>query len=162
MYQRILIPVDDSRSSYQALLEACRLIPDQKAVLKVVHMIDLAQITWSGSEFINTQEWQHSIKEAGRELLGKVEVFLKERNIVAEIELIVIEGYGLSVGEEILKAAKNWSADLLVMGTHGWGGIMHVLMGSVTESVLHHTTIPMLLVRTNDSMHEGKSFFDEN
>ena len=48
--------------------------------------------------------------------------------------------------EIILKVAKEWNADLLVMGTHGRRGVAHLLLGSVAEKVLRHTTIPILVL----------------
>jgi nucleotide-binding universal stress UspA family protein len=149
MYQRILVPMDDSLSARRALHEASRLVVDQHATLKIIHMIDMAHVGWGGTEFIDTEAWQTSVKEAGQQLLTQAETYLNTKNITAEFELI--EGYGLSVGDEILKASEAWSADLLVMGTHGWTGLMHLLMGSVAEAVLHKTKIPLLLVRSNAS-----------
>src|SRR5690606_1539263 len=49
--------------------------------------------------------------------------------------------------DDILKTAKNWNADLLVLGTHGRTGLKHLLMGSVAERVLRHSDIPVMVVR---------------
>ena len=48
--------------------------------------------------------------------------------------------------EDILETAKDWNADLLVLGTHGRTGLKHLLMGSVAERVLRHSDIPVMVV----------------
>ncbi len=47
----------------------------------------------------------------------------------------------------IVEVAKNWSADLIVMGSHGRGKVQGLLLGSVSEGVLHHAPCPVLVVR---------------
>lgn len=59
------------------------------------------------------------------------------------IRIITDQGY---FHEVILSTAKNINADLIVMGSHGRRWLDQILMGSVTEKVLHHTTIPLLII----------------
>jgi len=47
----------------------------------------------------------------------------------------------------ILRTVKEWNADAVVMGTHGWSGWRRALLGSVAESVLHELEIPILTIR---------------
>jgi len=49
--------------------------------------------------------------------------------------------------EEIVKAAQSWPADLIVIGSHGRGGLGRVFLGSVAEAVMHHAPCPVLVVR---------------
>src|SRR5690606_25816419 len=51
---------------------------------------------------------------------------------------------------EILAAAKEESADLIVIGTHGRGAIAHILMGSVAERVVRKASCPVLVVREGE------------
>jgi nucleotide-binding universal stress UspA family protein len=51
-------------------------------------------------------------------------------------------------GETILETAKEVKADTIVMGTHSRRGLERILMGSVAEYVLHHTSIPVLIIPT--------------
>ena len=48
---------------------------------------------------------------------------------------------------ENLRAAADWRADLLVMGSHGRDGVMRVLLGSVAEKVMRHATCPVLVIK---------------
>ena len=47
---------------------------------------------------------------------------------------------------EIINTAKEWDADLIVIGTHGRTGLAHLLEGSVAEHVIKHTSIPVMVV----------------
>ena len=53
---------------------------------------------------------------------------------------------GSPVGE-VVKAAKDWPADLIVIGSHGRGGIRRALLGSVAEGVMRQAPCPVLVVR---------------
>jgi nucleotide-binding universal stress UspA family protein len=48
--------------------------------------------------------------------------------------------------EKVLKVAEEWGADLIVCGTHGRKGFEHLLMGSVAERLIRHSTIPLLVI----------------
>ncbi len=52
-----------------------------------------------------------------------------------------------SAGERIVAEAASWEADLILMTTHGRGGLGRLLLGSVADYVVRHATIPILLVR---------------
>ena len=51
------------------------------------------------------------------------------------------------VAEAIIKQAESGAVDLIAMATHGRGGMEHFMMGSITERVLHHSKLPLLIVR---------------
>lgn len=53
---------------------------------------------------------------------------------------------------EILAAAREWRADLLVLGTHGRSGLARMLIGSTAEGVLRHATCPVLIVPAHDEL----------
>ena len=62
-----------------------------------------------------------------------------------DIKTIVKEG---DFAECILEAAKEISADIIVMGSHSRKWLEKIVMGSTTEKVLHHTTIPLFIIQT--------------
>jgi nucleotide-binding universal stress UspA family protein len=49
--------------------------------------------------------------------------------------------------DEILAAAREWQADLIVIGTHGRSGVSRVVLGSTAESVVRHAPCPVVVVR---------------
>jgi len=50
---------------------------------------------------------------------------------------------------KIIEVAKDWHADLIVMGSHGRGKVQGLLLGSVSQGVLHHAPCPVLVVRSH-------------
>lgn len=62
-----------------------------------------------------------------------------------KIKVLVKEG---SIAESILDTAKELNADIIVMGSHSRRWLENILMGSVTEYVLHHTTVPLFIIPT--------------
>ena len=53
-------------------------------------------------------------------------------------------------GAEIVKAAREWPADLIVIGSHGRSGMQRALLGSVAEAVMRHAPCPVLVVRAKE------------
>lgn len=146
MFKRILVPVDDSSTSRQALVEAARFVQDQHAVMRLVHVIDLAQFSWGGAEFVDVGSLQDGLRKSGGKVLEDAQGQLAASGITAEASLLEI--WGGQLFQALLDDAKSWQADIVVMGTHGWTGLDHLLMGSVAEGVVRHAHVPVLLIRT--------------
>lgn len=147
MYQRIFVPVDDSETSNLALTEACKLASESGARVRIVHVVDLAQFGWGGTEFLDASELQKSVKEAGEQVLRQAHE--KAESLGVQPECKLLESWGDKIASVLQDDAQRWGADLVVMGTHGWTGVMHLLMGSVAEGLLKTCDVPVLLVRYN-------------
>jgi len=52
--------------------------------------------------------------------------------------------------KEVVDLAKNDNYDLIILATHGYTGVKHALLGSVTEKVVRHAPCPVLVVRTDE------------
>ncbi|QLG87421.1 universal stress protein [Chitinibacter bivalviorum] len=148
MYSRILVPVDHSDTSAAALAEASKLATEQHAVVRLIHVIDLAQFAWSANEFLDVPQLQASLKEGGEKLLQERVALLESQGI--KVESALVEIWGGQIARTIVDESSKWEAHLLVMGTHGYGGLTHMLLGSVAEGVMRHTHIPVLLVKADD------------
>jgi len=81
------------------------------------------------------------LRKESQRFLNKSKLHLADE----AIETLVKEG---EISETILKAAKNLHADVIVMGSHSRKWLENIVMGSVTEKVLHHTTIPLFIIPT--------------
>ncbi|QZA79579.1 universal stress protein [Deefgea piscis] len=145
MYQRILVPVDHSDTSAAALQEAKRLAGEQRAVLRLIHVIDLAQFAWSANEFLDVPQLQASLRVGGQALLDSRAEELRALGLTVDVALVEI--WGGQIARTIVDEGEKWHAELLVMGTHGYGGLTHLLLGSVAEGVLRYAKTPVLLVR---------------
>ncbi len=148
MYNRIFVPVDDSQTSKQALVEACQLAKTMQAGVRLVHVVDLAQFGWGGTEFLDASELQDSIKQAGGQVLEQASQVAREQGVEPETQ--ILESWGDKISAVLMDDANAWGADLIVMGTHGYSGLMHILMGSVAEGLLKLTDVPVLLVRSQE------------
>jgi nucleotide-binding universal stress UspA family protein len=81
------------------------------------------------------------LKEASQHFLDKSKQHLGDNSI----ETLIKEG---DFADSILKTAKAIQADVIVMGSHSRKWLENIVMGSVTEKVLHHTPIPLLIIPT--------------
>jgi nucleotide-binding universal stress UspA family protein len=82
-----------------------------------------------------------ALKKASQQFLDKSKHHLGDKTI----QTLVEEG---DYAESILKAAKDLHADIIVMGTHSRKWLENIVMGSVTEKVLNHTSIPLFIIPT--------------
>ena len=83
----------------------------------------------------------NELKNTSLHFLEKTKLHLGD----STIKILVKEG---STGELILETAKELNAYVIVMGSHSKRWLENILMGSVTEHVLHHTTIPLFIIPT--------------
>ena len=151
MYQRILVPVDGSATSQSALKEVAgfaKMCPD--AEVRLIHVVNLLQASVEISEFATNikpvAELEEGIRKAGQEIIDLALKSAIAMGFTPEVELV--ESYKSNTTDAILENAKAWSADLIVMGTHGYGGLKHLLLGSVAEGIVRNTPVPVLLVRS--------------
>jgi nucleotide-binding universal stress UspA family protein len=84
---------------------------------------------------------QDSMQKTAEHFLEKIKTHLGDKSI----KTIAKEG---DFAESILKTAKDLHADLIVMGSHSQRWLENIIMGSVTEKVLRHTTIPLFIIPT--------------
>jgi nucleotide-binding universal stress UspA family protein len=146
MYSKILVPVDGSPASNLALLEAIKLAKSTGSKLRLVHVVDEFVMTPGG---LGAETYFHEVVESLR-TLGK-KVLERARSTVHEHALepdaVLIETIGHRVAGQVTQLAKDWPADLIVMGTHGRRGIARLVMGSDAELVLRTSPVPVLLVK---------------
>jgi nucleotide-binding universal stress UspA family protein len=87
---------------------------------------------WLGRyRILDAAELQKSIKQAGEQVLGQAQAQAVAAGLTPEVK--ILESWGDKIASVLLDDANSWGADLVVMGTHGWSGLMHILMGSVAE-----------------------------
>jgi len=144
MYQRILVPVDGSPTSERALQEALRLARQQSGRLELVHVLGDVRLMEANS-YINYAEMKDAMTSAGKKLLAQTQMAAQQSGTAAEVKLL--EAGGARIASAIVEEARQWQADLIVIGTHGRSGFSRVLFGSVAEGVVRTAHIPVLLIR---------------
>lgn len=141
-YRTILVPYDFSAHSRVALAEASELATRLDAELHLVHVIQPPTFTYGHGIYgaaappVNMPELREAALRALREVA---------QGLPGKAKTHVVEGSGIA--DMIHEAAKQVSADLIVMGTHGRTGLAHAFLGSVTERTLRRAPCPVLTVQ---------------
>jgi len=135
----ILVAVDNSEPAQWAVDEAVRLAQSLDARVSLVHVIDVAPVL--APEFaVDERLARPAVAQAARERLAgwadRVPAELLEQQILREG----------NADKQIIAAAQDIRADMLVLGTHGRGLLGRFLLGSVAEAVVRHATCPVLTV----------------
>lgn len=142
-YKTILVAVDFSDVSAAALGVAVDLARRLGAQLKVVHVVQPQPVPLplEGSAIYmdEVQSWQ--LEEAEKSLAK----FIQDHSEPGAVALTKVRS-GVAA-TEISQAAVDTDAGMIILGTHGRTGLRHLLMGSIAESVLRVTPVPVLCVR---------------
>jgi len=145
MYRRILVPIDSSKTAALGLREAIRLAKDQGAALRVIHVVDRMAIIGVAEAGMNPRPVLAKLARSGRAVLDAARRSAKAAGVDAET--VLFEPVSKRVADEVLREAKKWRADLIVMGTHGRRGLRRMVLGSDAEEVVRLAGVPVLLVR---------------
>jgi nucleotide-binding universal stress UspA family protein len=144
MYQHILVPIDGSATSELALQEALKLAQQQNARLELVHVLE--DIWYFDNEnLLNYAALLESMRGSGEKILAQAQTLAQQAGITVETKLL--EARGERIASIIVEEAKRWSAELIIIGTHGRSGFSRLLLGSIAEGVVRTAHIPVLLIR---------------
>jgi nucleotide-binding universal stress UspA family protein len=156
-FRTILVPLDGSRSGEKALSHARNLRDRLGAKLVLVQVVPSALEvgTLYGIPSVKVEgEARRKQKEAALAYLQEVANRLSEsEGGEGGVEVRVMESSGAAEG--ILEAARVTGADLLVLSTHGRGGISRAVVGSVADKVIRGAVPPVLAIRTIEDEDEG-------
>jgi nucleotide-binding universal stress UspA family protein len=145
--RKLLVPIDFSPSSTNALEAAAQFASVFQADLYLLHVIPMLPIvprTGAPATFFPEQEFLHDARnDAGIGLQSMIEA-LSAREIKARCSVEI----GNDVVGNILMVIEREHADLIVISTHGVAGWRPVVFGSIAEQVIKQVTCPLLLLRT--------------
>jgi nucleotide-binding universal stress UspA family protein len=145
MYGKILVPIDGSETSAMGLNEAIRLAKNQGARIRLVHVVNELLVVLPDA-YVNIGRVVDELRRAGKSVLDMSESTVRSAGV--EVDTTLIEAMGNQAGDQIIRQAKEWGADLIVCGTHGRRGIRRIVMGSDAEYIVRHTPVPILLIRS--------------
>jgi nucleotide-binding universal stress UspA family protein len=146
-YKHIMLAIDGSDASELALQEAIKLAQQQKAELRIIHIVDESYIYHGGPGF-DYSSFIASIRNEGQRILDCAEETIRKHSqIKYESYLVELQPLQGRVAENIVAEANAWPADILVIGTHGRRGFSRLFLGSVAENIIRIATIPILLIR---------------
>jgi nucleotide-binding universal stress UspA family protein len=137
--ERVLVPVDGSEPSEQAVTLAAGLFPD--ATLVLLRVINPAETGYSIDATVPTfpEGWYDDAVERAEQTLERLAA-----TVDAETTQTTAVGRPASV---TLEHADEHEIDHIVMGSHGRQGVSRILLGSVAESVMRRASVPVTVAR---------------
>lgn len=149
--RRILVPVDFSSCAREALRYALALAETHDAAVYVLHVYTLDEYfaydpaVDSPRAAVQQQLLQEN-RACAQHLLQRLVDELEGHTSIAEVKLTE----SMAIAPAIISYARQYAADWIVMGTHGWRGIRHLVLGSVAEEVVRDASCPVLLIREEE------------
>lgn len=147
MYKKILVATDGSKLSTTAVVAASKLAVELGASLTMVRVVPkYPNAFFDGQPVLSPKQ----VSELEKAQVQKAQASLNELREETVDQHITVNSAvvkSTNVSEALLKVAQKMKADLIVMASHGRGGIKRVLIGSETLQVLTHSEIPVLVVR---------------
>ena len=149
--KRILVPVDFSAASRAAVWRAGELATALGATIELLHVVDLPPqpLVISEGHVPLPPEYRQDVRRGAEDHLKD---WLETAEVPATIHRSLGDGKPFV---EIVKYAREHSVDLIVMGTHGRGGMAHLLLGSVADKVIRTAPCPVMTVRADQHPATG-------
>ena len=141
MARRILVPYDGSEQSAGALRYASKTIED--AAITLLHVVEPDGLA---DQVGLTDEQDDPRRQSAREMLETVR---DDHEHTADIDTAVVAGRSI---HEILRYTDENSVDDIVMGSHGRDGAVRLLLGSVAETIVRRSPVPVTVVRGPDQV----------
>ena len=143
LFSRILVPVDGSRFSRDAVRMAAQIASVHRSQLKLLHVLDVLLV--DQLRRISKKAPEQITSEMRRSAHGFLEDMEREAfKHDCNLDVLIEEGVP---HEAILEEAAAWGADLIIMGKLGRRGVSHIVLGSVTERVIEFAEAPVLVVK---------------
>jgi universal stress protein A len=140
--QHILVPTDFSAYAEQALDYAIALAKPLQARVTLLHAI--SAVFWGTGDVAMAPPpaYFDALEAEAQQQIEQACTRVREAGLLGETMVV----YGVPF-ERIILAARDHHIDLIVMGTHGRTGLLHVLLGSVAERVVRLAPCPVLVTR---------------
>lgn len=147
MFQKILVPIDGSSPSQDALKTAANIAKTMQSKLAVLYVIDLtsAYIFLETMTALNSQQihtMTDELETKGKQILNDAATEIQSTSLTCES--ILRTGHPARV---ICEVAKAENFDLIIMGSRGLSDFKGLLLGSVSHQVLQRSHCPVLLVK---------------
>lgn len=149
MYKRILVPVDGSEGASRALDEASRLAQIVGAEVQAVFVLEHPpQLVDAADGFVEDTRSDDKTSQAATAVLDEARERLAKLGVQSSLR--AVDSYGDSLASVLMRVIDEFRADLVVMYSHGRSGLRRLLAGSVAESLLRETSVPLLLLRNGE------------
>lgn len=158
MRQKILVAIDNSAFSHVVFDRALELAKALSASLLLVHSLSgedessplpvgaqLDAMYWAPGTELNLEAWKAEWSRYEAENLKRLQEFsATAKGAGLETEFHQLVG---APGKVICKAAQRWNADLIVVGHRGRSGLSELILGSVSNYVMHYAPCSVIVVK---------------
>ncbi|WP_193090606.1 universal stress protein [Advenella sp. FME57] len=148
MYTRILAAIDGSDINKAAFDYALRVAKDNDAILFALYIIEYPNFYVPDMNYDPAPIYDGLVAE-GDDITRSADWRMNQLGICGHSSVVDNFYIEKSTAEQIQISADEFSADLVVLGTHGRGGFKRLLLGSVAESFVRISTRPVLLIPIN-------------
>jgi len=155
LFERILVPLDGSAHSAKALYIAVQVAKKFEAKITLLHVYSVTvrpiimpeptTLAPPGVPVMTPAEVSkvaEAARKAGSRILSDGEDKVKVENV--EVDTKLEEGHAV---QEIIRVSKEGKYDLIVMGARGISKIREILLGSVSDGIIHHAVCPVLVIK---------------
>ena len=151
MYKHLVVAIDGSNTSLKALRHAVQIADNSGSKITLVNIANPTEYMALAPEFLQEDSYEATALANAENVLNKAEALAKSLGATQIQRHITVSVKGArDMAQQLVDYAAQNSADLLVLGTHGRTGLMHLLMGSFAETVMRQTTLPLLIIRGTD------------
>lgn len=153
MFQKIPVPLDGSEHSFKALDEAAQIAQKFSGNITLLHTYFLQPLLMLGPSAASSptipsltgadlSKMAEATQQLGNKILEDGEQRIKATNV--QVKKMLVEGH---VVEEIVRVANQGNFDLIVIGARGISHMREMLLGSITDGVIHHVHCPVLVIK---------------
>ena len=149
MYKNIVVAVDGSNTSLNALKHASSLALAGNATLTLITVANPGEYMTLAPEFLQHESYEAAAVAGGNEVLAEAAAAAKQAGVSDVRSHLLVSSKGAKeMAHGLVEYADSHGADLIVIGTHGRSGLMHLLMGSFAETVMRQSHLPLLVIRS--------------
>lgn len=148
MYNKILLPTDGSKNSERAIKHALAIAKTEQSEIIILNVVDSVHLTGLPEEDLITKT-EMILEEESAKILENIKNTIETSPELEYDESIKITPKTISEGNAadiILKVSENEDVDLIVIASSGKHMLDRFLLGSVTEKVVRHSKIPVMVI----------------
>ena len=147
MFKRILIPTDGSKVARKAIRAGIALAKELGASVVAYTAAEPIELVYNAEGAsvrpMAIKQFQERIAEQGQQYLAEIAKACERAGVACETVMTT----SATPYQGIVDAARKKKCDMILMSSHGRGGLETLILGSVTQKVLAHSKIPVLVYR---------------
>ena len=139
VFKKILIPLDGSECSFNALEKAVHIAKKFDSEMTLINVYSISEFKLTPSQIFESVK---ELRKSGEAVLEEGKKKIKSQDL--QVTAFIKEGHAV---ERIVETAKENNFDLIVMGARGLSTFKQILLGSVSHGVTMHALCPVLIVK---------------